>query len=99
MNTDPSQETGSGPRARWQVWVMGIVIGDVVVGLLYGLGAVIMKKANTLGPGLGLLGLPSFFLMPAVGGLVASYFWGLDLSRVHDVKLEGIFAYLCIEKC
>jgi hypothetical protein len=31
--------------------------------------------------------------------LVASYFWGLDLSRVHDVKLEGIFAYLCIEKC
>jgi len=69
------------------------VIGDVVVGLLYGLGVVMLERANALR----LLGVPSFFLMPAAGGLVASYFWrqckptiGATIGYVVDNKNADI---------
>src|SRR5262245_59132286 len=71
MNTDQTEQANPTPRPRWQVWLAGIVIGDVVVGLLYGLGAVLLRKVKALE----ILGVPSFFLMPALGGLVASYVW------------------------
>jgi hypothetical protein len=48
-----------------------MVIGDLVVGVSYALGVVFLKVANNFA----LLGVPSFFQMPVVGGFVASYFW------------------------
>ena len=39
--------------------------------LLYAAGALLLNQLNALG----MLGLPSFFLVPVLGGLVASYIW------------------------
>ncbi len=57
------------PRPRWQVWLAGILIGDIAVGLLYALG--LLLKSNAFG----MLAFPSFLLLPSLGGLVASYIW------------------------
>ena len=46
-------------------------MGDVVAGFLFSIGAVLYNKYNALG----FLGVPSFFLVPAFGGIAASYFW------------------------
>src|SRR5437667_12861555 len=60
----------SGLRPRWQVWLAGILIGDVVVGLVYGAG-LLLKIGNNLGT----QSLPSLLLVPVLGGLIASYLW------------------------
>src|SRR6267378_6661837 len=69
MNTDPTQPPS--PRPRWLIWLAGIVIGDMAVGLQYGVAMLLMKQLTFPGR----LGLPSLFLVPALGGLIASYIW------------------------
>src|SRR5689334_1582693 len=92
-NTDPNQEAGrgSGPRPRWQHWLAGIVIGDLVVALLYGLGLVLLERATNV---VWLFGVPSFFLMPAVGGLVASFFWSDCRPTTRETLLNTLWMSL-----
>jgi len=71
MPTDPTEQAGPSQPPRWQIWLAGILIGDVIVALLYGVGALLLNKLNALV----MLGLPSFLLVPILGGLVASYIW------------------------
>jgi len=42
-----------------------------VIALLYGAATVLLKQLNLLG----MLGLPSFLLVPGLGGFIASYIW------------------------
>src|SRR6266699_5125446 len=80
MNSEPKEEPteepaeGGGVR-RWAIWTVGIVIGDAGVALLYAAGALLVRKMAGGGGEAALLGAPSLFLVPAVGGFLASYFW------------------------
>src|SRR5262245_252847 len=56
---------------RWRAWLAGILMGDLVAGVLFGIGGLLYSKYGRLG----FLGVPSFFLVPAFGGIAASYFW------------------------
>src|SRR5437016_14583491 len=67
MPTDPTEQADPPPRR--DLWLAGILVGDAVVVLLYTAGALLLNQLNALG----VLGLPSFFLVPGLGGLVASY--------------------------
>jgi hypothetical protein len=73
MQPDPTMPAHSGlrPRPRWITWLGGMLLADIAVSLLYLAGTLVLAKLD----GLGILGLPSFFLVPALGGLLASYLW------------------------
>src|SRR5262245_10949511 len=71
VQPDPSIPGEARVRPRSHVWLAGILTGDLTVLFLYALGALMVAKGQTLG----FLGLPSFFLVPAVGGIVATYVW------------------------
>ena len=69
MHNDPTRQAE--PPPAWLLWLVGILVGDAVVVLLYAAGALLLNQLNALG----MLGLPSFFLVPVLSGLVASYIW------------------------
>jgi hypothetical protein len=63
-------------RHRWLTWLVGIVVGDGIVALFYWVCVLFVKwEAKTINSQYLWLGLPSFFLMPLLGGIVASYLW------------------------
>jgi len=69
MDNDPTEQANPPPGQH--LWLVGILVGDAVVVLLYAAGALLLNELNALG----MLGLPSFLLVPVLGGLVASYIW------------------------
>lgn len=56
---------------RLVIWTTGIVAGDILIALLYWGGALLMRKIH----GGSWLGVPSCFLIPLAGGMLASYVW------------------------
>ena len=95
MQTDPDpnaemQQPRPNPRPWWQTRIAGIVIGDMTVGLLYALGTFLISKSNDLA----LLGVPSFFLVPALGGLVASYVWRSLMPTIGATLLDSMWMTL-----
>jgi hypothetical protein len=71
MQPDPLNPAPIRPLPAWATRVMGIVAGDAVVFLIYVAGVTVLPRLESLA----VLGIPSFFLVPVVGGLVASYVW------------------------
>jgi hypothetical protein len=71
MDTEHLNPPSPPAPPRGLTWVAGIIMGDVVAGVLFGIGAFLYSKYGRLG----FLGVPSFFLVPAFGGLTSSYFW------------------------
>ena len=56
---------------RWRASVAGIVIGDIAVGAQFALTMLLLNRINLVRT----LGVPSLFLVPVLGGFIASYFW------------------------
>ena len=73
MTNKPPLIINTDPNRRWLIWLIGIVVADVAMALVYW-GTVVLMIL-TEGYYWGLLGLPSFFLIPLLGGLLASYLW------------------------
>jgi len=71
MHTDRPAQTDLRPLRRVQITLTGIVAADAVVALLFW----VIPLAENLMEAYGRLGLPSLFLAPSLGGLVASYIW------------------------
>jgi len=66
------------PRFRLLTWFAGMLVGDLSIGLLYfGIGWLFSKSPRTQGleDTLRLTIIPSFFLVPLFGGLIASLCW------------------------
>ena len=55
------------PPQRGRVWLMGILVGVLAIGLLFGLG-ILFQNTGIYSS----LLMPSFFLGPIIGGMVAS---------------------------
>jgi hypothetical protein len=91
MNTDPTLPASPAPRNRWQSWFAGMLIGDIAIGLLYGLGALIEAKMHLFGQ---VLAVPSFFLVPMLGGLVASYIWRSLKPTIGATVLNSLWMTL-----
>jgi hypothetical protein len=72
VNSDPPLPSSPVPPRRGSRWFIGILVGDIAIGLLFGLIAWMQAKVNFLGS---VVGGPSFFLVPPLGGLIASYIW------------------------
>jgi hypothetical protein len=89
MTIEPHSETGAAGQAgtAWRTWVTGIICGDLVIGLLYGAAWLVMRNKEDYA----LLGVPSFFLMPAAGGLVASYFWRGLKPRIGETASHTLW--------
>jgi hypothetical protein len=83
IDTDPTEQPSPVPSSQPLVWLAGILIGDAVIVLLYGGGALLLSRSKAFG----LLGLPSFFLAPLLGGLVATYVWR---------KLKPTIGVICV---
>lgn len=81
MSTDPTMPVDLPPS--WKIWLKGIVIGDVSIGLLYGACALL----QTIGV-YDTLVIPSLFLVPLLGGLIASYFWRTLQPRIGATILN-----------
>src|ERR1043165_4457167 len=67
----PPPDSNPEPQRRWVALLMGIVIGDLVIGLQFGITVLLKDKVALVR----MLGLPSLFLVPVLGGLISSYFW------------------------
>src|SRR5882762_9594432 len=75
MDTNPPPSPAIPPtRPRWQTLLAGVVIGDIAIALQYAVWIVASKKFHLPGTS-GILAWPSLFLVPALGGLIASYIW------------------------
>jgi len=83
IDTDPTEQPSPVPPSLPHVWLAGILIGDASIVLLYGGGALLLSRSNAFG----LVGLPSFFLAPLLGGLVATYVWR---------KLKPTIGVICV---
>ncbi|MEO8204995.1 MAG: hypothetical protein ABI615_02365 [Chthoniobacterales bacterium] len=62
------------PQNRLKIWLLGMAVGDVSIGILYG-GAILLMKMSEERIFQQIVGIPSFFLMPILGGVIASYLW------------------------
>jgi hypothetical protein len=71
MSTDPAPPPNPTPRPQWQTRLAGILIGDIAIAVQYGGWLLLTKQFNFLS----ITGVPSMFLAPALGGLIASYIW------------------------
>lgn len=77
---NPSPPSLLAPRFRRLTWLLGMVVGNVATGLLYaGLTMLFFNlpsafRSQAFGI-FGIVGLPSFILIPLFGGLVAGYCW------------------------
>jgi hypothetical protein len=77
MDTDPTPsptpppDSNPEPQRRWLILLMGIVLGDLVIGLQFGITLLLKDKVALVRT----LGLPSLFLVPVLGGLITSYIW------------------------
>src|SRR3954468_2228256 len=71
MTPDPELPADPNPPGRSQTWLAGIFVGDVAIALQYGACLLVMKRMHIPG----MLGIPNLFLVPLLGGLIASYIW------------------------
>lgn len=76
--------TISDPRRRVFKRVVGIVVGDAAIAALYFVGLVLMSKWEVIA-------IPSLFLMPLLGGLVASYAWRSLEPAVGSVVIDTLW--------
>src|SRR5689334_19876596 len=67
----PPRDSNPDPQRRWLTVLTGALAGDLVIGLQFGI-TVLLKDKLAL---VRMLGLPSLFLVPVLGGLISSYFW------------------------
>ena len=88
MNSNPAEPPDANRRSL--IWLAGIVAGDVAVGLQYGVAALMLKQINLSGR----LGIPSLFLVPALGGLIASYIWRSLRPSIGLTVLNSIWMTL-----
>lgn len=88
MNETPATPPAS-PTPHCRIWWLGILLGDLAVGLIFGIGFVLVNAE--VFPA---LLTPSFFLAPVVAGLVASYFWCGLVPRVGQVVLNCLWMTL-----
>ncbi len=89
MITEPPMRANSVARPRWQVWLAGIVLGDIAVGLTYGLGLLLK-----IGEHLPRQSLPSLLVVPVLGGLVASYIWRSLRPSIGATVLNSLWMTL-----
>ena len=85
----------SDPGRRWLTWLAGILIGDLAIGVQFGLTVVLKDKVALVR----MFGLPSLFLVPVLGGLIASYVWrrvkptiGLTILNTFFMTLVALIA-------
>ena len=83
----PADSNEPPTSAQWRVSLAGMLIGDVAVGLLYLAGTLLLNYTDTIG----MLGVPSFLLVPAFGGLVASYVWRGLKPTISATFLNAIY--------
>ncbi|MEO5803559.1 MAG: hypothetical protein ABIR24_08505 [Verrucomicrobiota bacterium] len=88
MNTESSPLPDNLPK-RWPTWLIGMLMGDLVIGLLFGL-SVFLQTAGSYQAIL----FPSFFLVPALGGIIASYFWRKLEPHAGQVVLNAFWMTL-----
>ena len=107
MPEDPPKPAGSGPDTKGGVppvisgWstpkpansdarrrlvkrAVGIVVGDAAIAALYFVGLVLMSNWEVIA-------IPSLFLMPLLGGLVASYVWRSLEPAVGAVVIDTLW--------
>jgi uncharacterized protein YndB with AHSA1/START domain len=83
------------PHRRWIIWLVGIVASNVLMAIVYGGVVFLIKQSETKDLGAA-LGLPSFFLVPLFGGLLASFFWRRLLPSVGETLLNTLFVTLVL---
>lgn len=67
-----NEKMTSEPR-RWPRWLLGMLAGNLsIAALFFGVGWLTSKISASF---LANVAWPSFFLLPLIGGVVASYFW------------------------
>ncbi len=67
----PNQPDLNEPASpTWPRWVAGMLLGDIVMGLLYAAPNALSTTWSSTP-----LAVPSFFLVPVVSGIIASYIW------------------------
>lgn len=69
MNTEPTEPLTPGRRCL--IWLAGILVGDLAVGLQFAATILLTDKLRFARQ----LGIPSLFLVPVLGGFIASYIW------------------------
>src|SRR3954451_8098301 len=96
MNTEPAPPTDPGTPERWPIWLKGMLIGEVSIGLLYAVSFLVLVNVHVFNRvGLSrMLGIPDLFLVPLVGGLVASYNWRSLRPTLGAVCLNSLWMTL-----
>ncbi len=77
------------PLGRGRTWLIGMLAGDLVIGLLFGV-CVFFQNTGVYSS----LLIPSFFLAPIIGGIVASYFWRWLEPRAGQVVVNTFWMTL-----
>jgi hypothetical protein len=90
MQPDPLNPVPVRPLPQWATRLVGIVAGDLAVLLIYAAGVVVLPRLESLA----VLGIPSFFLVPAVGGLGASYIWSRMNPTIGATVLNTLWMTL-----
>ncbi|HUR45426.1 MAG TPA: hypothetical protein VMZ27_06045 [Candidatus Saccharimonadales bacterium] len=97
MNSDPipppAPAAPSPQRPPWLTRLAGIVAGDLAIGVTCGIWFLVKAKFSPA-IGNGLLSLPSMFLVPALGGLIASYIWRSVKPSISFVVLNSLWMTL-----
>src|SRR4051812_26758087 len=96
MNSEPiPPPTRAAPppqRPPWLTRLAGIVLGDIAIGVPCGIWFLATKFMVPMGNSL--LALPSMFLVPALGGLIASYIWRPLKPSISFVVLNSVWMTL-----
>src|SRR6266850_3096355 len=90
MNSGPTLPPTAVPPRSPQIWLAGIVIGDIAIALQYAGCLFVMRKMNIPG----MFGVPNLFLVPALGGLIASYIWRSLKPSIGSTLLNTLWMTL-----
>jgi len=88
MSTDPTQPLSPGRRCL--IWLAGILAGDIAVGLQFAATIFLTDKLRFARQ----LGIPSMFLVPVLGGFIASYIWRTLKPSVGLIFLNTLWMTL-----
>jgi hypothetical protein len=80
-------------RPRWQILLAGTVVGDIAIALQYAFWIFASKKLYFPGT-VGIFAWPSLFLVPALGGLIASYIWRPLKPSIGSTFLNSLWMTL-----
>ena len=87
-NFSPSPDVSR--KNRWLTWFLGMLVADLVTGLLYvGCFFLLKNLRNDVW-----FAIPSCFLLPLFGGLLASYLWRQLNPNVGMIVLNTLFMTL-----